>query len=299
VQEAYKRNGITRDPATHDRDSPTVVDVITALEAVIDDPGTFGYTTDAERDHVRRHAESLLIDLRPSFRSGGDLAHLSRPTEFDFDANVIYLDLHQEEGTRGRSQTSLMMQVLFKAVYERAKSTSKRVVFVVDEAHYLMHDSTSLSFLETAVRHSRHYDLSLQFITQTGGEFALTPEAKTIANLCSMTLIHRVDEEAVKLAEWFGLSEREVNWVRSAKAGNDDDGYSEALLGIDEEGWFPLRIRASSFEADVIDNGFEHSAAPRTETTGSGHRATNGQPLGTPQYDQAWNGDPDHSQSLE
>jgi hypothetical protein len=72
-----------------------------------------------------------------------------------------------------------------------------------------------------------------------------------------MTLIHRVDEEAAKLAEWFGLSDREVNWVRSAKAGNDEDGYSEALLGIDEEGWFPLRIRASRFEADVIDNGFE------------------------------------------
>jgi type IV secretory pathway VirB4 component len=137
-------------------------------------------------------------------------------------------------------------------VYERAKQTEKRVIFVIDEAHYLMNDATSLEFLETAVRHSRHYDLSLQFITQTGGEFALTPEARTIASLCSMTLIHRVDEEAAKLAEWFGLSEREVNWVRTAKAGNDEDRYSEALLGIDEEGWFPLRIRASGFEADAI-----------------------------------------------
>jgi type IV secretory pathway VirB4 component len=292
VQEAYERKGITRDPATHDRDSPTVVDVISVLEAIVADPGTFGYTTDAEQEHVRRHAESLLIDLRPSFRPDGDLAHLSRPTEFDFDANVIYLDLHQEEGTRGRSQTSLMMQVLFKAVYERAKSTSKRVVFVIDEAHYLMHDSTSLSFLETAVRHSRHYDLSLQFITQTGGEFALTPEAKTIANLCSMTLIHRVDEEAAKLAEWFGLSEREVSWVQSAKAGNDEDGYSEALLGIDEEGWFPLRIRASRFEADVIDNGFEASVDARDETSPHGRQATNGHPVDTAEHGHTSNGDP-------
>jgi hypothetical protein len=71
-----------------------------------------------------------------------------------------------------------------------------------------------------------------------------------------MTLIHRVNEEAPKLAEWFSLSDREVNWVRSAKAGNDEDGFSEALLGIDEEGWFPLRIRASGYEAKVIDQGF-------------------------------------------
>jgi hypothetical protein len=62
----------------------------------------------------------------------------------------------------------------------------------------------------------------------------------------------RVDEAAEELAEWFGLSDREVNWVRTATAGNDNDGYSEALLGIDEEGWFPLRVRASPYEAAVI-----------------------------------------------
>ena len=65
----------------------------------------------------------------------------------------------------------------------------------------------------------------------------------------------RVTEEASTLADWFDLSEREVNWIRTAKAGNDEDGYSEALLGIDEEGWFPLRVRASEYEAAVIDGG--------------------------------------------
>jgi hypothetical protein len=180
-----------------------------------------------------------------------------------------------------------MMQVLFNAVYERAKGTDKRVVFVIDEAHYLMNDATSLEFLETAVRHSRHYDLSLQFITQTGGEFALTPEARTIASLCSMTLIHRVQEDAEKLAEWFGLSEREVNWVQTAKAGNDEDGYSEALLGIDEEGWFPLRIRASGFEADVIADGLPDPVEPEPssshETSTETEHRTNGHVQTVPQ----------------
>ncbi|MES3516293.1 MAG: transfer complex protein, partial [Natronomonas sp.] len=255
VQEAYDRRGITRDPSTHDRESPTVRDVIAVLEDLLTDPGAFGYETDGEQERVSADAESLLTDLRPSFRDGGDLTNLAQQTEFDLDSKTIYLDLHQEEGTRGGSEMGLMMQVLFKTVYERAKGTDKRVIFVIDEAHYLMNDSSSLEFLETAVRHSRHYDLSLHFITQTGGEFALTPEAQTIANLCSLTLIHRVQEEAGKLAEWFGLSEREVNWVRTAKAGNDEDGYSEALLGIDEEGWFPLRVRASEFEAEMLGSG--------------------------------------------
>jgi len=255
IQDAYDRRGITRDPVTHSRESPTIRDVISVLEDLLTDPESFGYATEGEQERVKNDAQSLLTDLRPSFREGGDLANLAKPTEFDLDANVLYLDLHQDEGATGRSETSLVMQVLFNAVYERAKGTDERVVFVVDEAHYLMNDAASLSFLETAVRHSRHYDLSLHFITQTGGEFALTPEARTIANLCSITLIHRVQEEADKLAEWFGLSEREVNWVRTAQAGNDDDGYSEALLGIDGEGWFPLRVRASEFESEAIDSG--------------------------------------------
>nr|WP_254279299.1 transfer complex protein [Halomicroarcula marina] len=255
VQETYERAGITRDPGTHSKPSPTIRDLIGTLEELLASPMSFGYTTEGEQASVEADAQSLLKDLRPSFRQGGDLANLARPTEFDLDANVIYLDLHQEEGARGRTETSLMMQVLFNAVYERAKQTEKRVIFAIDEAHYLMGDAASLDFLETAVRHSRHYDLSLHFITQTGGEFALTPEARTIASLCSMTLIHRVNEEAEKLAEWFDLSEREVNWIRTAKAGNEEDGYSEALLGIDEEGWFPLRVRASEFEVAAIDGG--------------------------------------------
>ncbi|WP_136717351.1 VirB4 family type IV secretion system protein [Halorientalis salina] len=254
VQEAYERQGITRDPDTHHRTSPTIRDVIGVLEDLLDDPVSFGYPTDGEIAGVKDDAQSLLTDLRPSFRPDGDLANLAEPTEFDLDSKVLYLDLHQEEGARGRTETSLMMSVLFNAVYERAKQTDKRVIFVIDEAHYLMNDATSLEFLEMAVRHSRHYDLSLHFITQTGGEFTLTPEARTIANLCSMTVIHRVNEEAAKLAEWFGLSEREANWVRTAKAGNDEDGYSEALLGVDEEGWFPLRVRASGFEKDVLSS---------------------------------------------
>ncbi|WP_226023579.1 VirB4 family type IV secretion system protein [Halomicrobium salinisoli] len=254
VQETYDRQGITRDPSTHHRESPTIRDLIAVLEDMLDDPGAFGYTTAGEQQRVEDDVQTLLIDLRPSFRQGGDLSNLAQPTEFDLDGDVIYVDLHQEEGTRGRTETSLMMQVVFNAIYERAKQTDKRVVFAIDEAHYLMNDASSLEFLETAVRHSRHYNLSLQFITQTGGEFTLTPDAQTIANLCSMTLIHRVDEAADQLAEWFGLTGRAVNWVRTAKAGNDDDGYSEALLGVDEEGWFPLRIRASDYEVDVINS---------------------------------------------
>lgn len=201
---------------------------------------------------MKFHIQELLADLRPSFHYVGDLSNLAEPTAFELNADVIYLDLHQQEGAGGDTETELMMQILFNTVYERAKRTPKNVLFVIDEAYYLMSNSASLDFLETTVRNSRYYDLPLHFVTQTGGEFALTPEARTIANLCSMIMLHRVDEAADQLAEWFDLSEREVNWVRTAKAGDETAGYSEALLGVDEEGWYPVRIRASGAETQVI-----------------------------------------------
>jgi len=57
----------------------------------------------------------------------------------------------------------------------------------------------------------------------------------------------------LSLKEDSGLNEREVNWVRNAKADNEADGYSEALLGLDGDGWFPLRVRASEYEAEMVD----------------------------------------------
>lgn len=193
--------------------------------------------------YARAHRHRVWEGLQTDARAGLEDA--------EGTAGAVY----QQEGVRGTTETSLMMTVLFTIVYERAKTTDERVVFAIDEAHYLFRDETALAFLETAVRHSRHYDMSIQFITQTGGEFTLTPETQTIANLCSLRQLHFVDEADEKLADWFDLSERQIGWVRTAKAGDDEDGYSEALLGIDEEGWFPLRVRASPVEAELLDGG--------------------------------------------
>jgi hypothetical protein len=146
---------------------PTVTDVISVIESLLETSSTFGYATAGEQNSVQDDAQSFLKDLRPSFRADGDLANLARETEVDLDSRVVYLDLHQEEGAHGRGETSLMMQVLFSAVYERAKQTDKKVVFVIDETHYLILDTIPLSFLETPGRDSRHYDLSLHLNAQT------------------------------------------------------------------------------------------------------------------------------------
>jgi type IV secretory pathway VirB4 component len=275
VKQAHERRGITRDPETHGEESPTVEDVIEVLTDMAEDPEEHA-VSEAEEEHetIASNASDLLIGLEP-FTEGAEFAHLARETEIDIgESDVVYLDLQQQE-TRGG--TGLMMQLLFNAVYERAKEeTDKRVVFAIDEARYIMKDAANLGFLEQAVRHSRHYDLSIQFVTQTSGEFALSPEARTIANLCSLTLIHRVAEAGETLREWFDLNERELDWVQTAAAGDHETGYSEALLGIDEEGWFPLRVRASEIERSVIETGQIGDGTAGTHRTRPEHQPSTG-----------------------
>ena len=252
VQAAYQRQGIERDPATHDRPSPTVRTVIKVLEGLCDSPGQFGYELSDEQDAVRSTARDLLLDLRPSFEAGGDLEQLARETGFDLDSSVLYLDLLQTECGRSRAQASLLMHALFTAVFERAKSVDREVLFVIDESHYLLGESSTAEALETAVRHSRHHDLSLHFVTQTSGEFVGSAAARTIAELCSIVQIHRVSAAGKELAAWCGLNERELEWVKTAQAGDDEVGYSEALLCVDGVGNVPIRVRASPVEGEGV-----------------------------------------------
>ncbi|MFP4174676.1 MAG: hypothetical protein ACLFSW_02730, partial [Halobacteriales archaeon] len=213
--------------------------------------------SDEERRKIETNASELLIGMEP-FTEGGEFENLSTETEIDITGSkVVYLDLQQQE-TRGG--TGLMMQLLFNAVYERAKEeTDKRVIFAIDEARYIMKDSANLSFLEQAVRHSRHYDLSIQFITQTIDEFFAQDESEAIADNCSLKLLHRIEGMDDELADELDLTPRQKEYVATAMAGDEEAGYSEALLGVADEGWFPVHVRANDFEKRVVDYGVDDS----------------------------------------
>ncbi|TQR22246.1 hypothetical protein C9J85_08005 [Haloferax sp. wsp5] len=78
----------------------------------------------------------------------------------------------QTDSPRRQSQlagnTALTMQLLISLVYERAKETDKEVVFVIDEARYIMQDAASLAFLETVFRHHRHAELTFDASSCSG-----------------------------------------------------------------------------------------------------------------------------------
>ncbi|TKX86485.1 transferase [Halorubrum sp. SS5] len=251
IELAYRNAGITEDVTTHDRESPTLRDVIDVLEAVVDDPDAFTLRTAAEAEKLQADATWLIDQLRP-FGPDGQFAHLGRQSEVDFAAeDLIYLDLAQQEGRVG-GRTTLVMQLLISLVYERAKQTDKEVVFVIDEARYVLRDAANLTFLETIFRHHRHHDLSIQLVTQTVDEFFERAEAEMILDQCAIKQFHRLDGMDDHWAAEFGLNDAQKRFVQEAVPGNEALGYAEALVGVDGE-WRGIEVRALDAERQVIE----------------------------------------------
>ncbi len=264
VQKSYADKGITSDPETHGRESPTLNDVMENLEEMAQTPEKFTRSeAETEKEHISSYASDLLVGMQP-FSEGGEFENLTEETEISIgESRISYLDLQQQEGSGG---TGLMMQLLFNTVYERAKQTDNKMIFVIDEARYIMKDAASLDFLEQAVRHSRHYNLSIQFVTQTVDEFFAQDESEAIANNCSLIQLNRVagldDEVAMNK---LGLNRKQADYVRNALPGDKERGYSECLLGVEGE-WYPIHVKASASEARVVD--FDPEAMDRSDLPG-------------------------------
>ncbi|EMA07932.1 MULTISPECIES: VirB4 family type IV secretion system protein [Haloferax] len=269
LRQAYERHGITDDITTHGNPSPTIRDMLDVFEEMVDDPESFVVRSDAEAEKLSDDATWLIDQLRP-FEDAGRYANLGKESEFDIrDEKVIYLDLAQQEGSVD-SSTALTMQLLISLVYERAKETDKEVVFVIDEARYIMQDAASLAFLETVFRHHRHHDLSIRLVTQTVDEFFEHAESEAILDQCAVKQFHRLDGMDAEWADEFGLNHAQMRYVQDAVPGNEDAGFSEALVGVDGE-WRGIRVEAMPKEKEVID--FDPTEQRRASLPGAGGTA--------------------------
>ncbi|GGL40681.1 transferase [Halarchaeum grantii] len=265
LRSAYAQQGITDDIATHDNPSPTIRDMLDVFEEMVEDPEEFVVRSESEAEKIQADATWLLDQLRP-FEEEGRHANLGKASAFDIrDEKTIYLDLAQQEGSVD-SSTALTMQLLISLVYERAKETEKEVVFVIDEARYIMQDAASLAFLETVFRHHRHHDLSIRLVTQTVDEFFEHTEAEAILDQCAVKQFHRLDGMDEEWADEFGLNHAQMRYVQDAVPGNEDAGFSEALVGVDGE-WRGIQVEAMPKEKQVID--FDPTTQTRDELPGA------------------------------
>jgi hypothetical protein len=258
IKIAHRRKGITVDPSTHDNESPTLLDVRevfvdmaqSAADFVDDDIEDVGKAVEDREDTA---INILNNDLEP-FSEDGKYEHLTRQTEIDIaESGFLYLDLQQYENEQDSG--GLMMELLVSQVYEQAKVHTHPSMLAIDESHYMLRRSSSMESLKQASRHGRHYDLSLGFGTHSlkeffdesgdGDETQLTDNAEIIINNMAFMFFLYNDEMNEQWAGELGLNEREMKYVQEAKPGNEERGYSEALLKVDEKGCYPLHIEMS------------------------------------------------------
>jgi hypothetical protein len=271
VTTAYTDAGITKDPATHDRESPLVGDVDRILGNYANHAGK-ALGEDAA-DRTIEKWEDAAADLRiamQQFREGGRYAHLNQSTEIGLGrdygpdsegSRIVLLDIQQSEG---RGDMPLTMKLLFDAIYERAKSPG-RMLGVFDEVHHIMDNPGGLDWLERAIRYSRHFLLSLTLISQSAEEFfystnadgetSLNPQAKVIADNCPVKWLFRTTGLDEDTGEKLGLTPRQTRFVREeAQSGRRGRGYSTSLLAVNGLGTAPVRVEAiNEQEMDAVD----------------------------------------------
>lgn len=266
IKETYENAHITRDPKTHKNPSPTIKDLLKTLENIASHPED--YTTsssDIEREKREEYASQLQIDFEP-FKSGR-YENLAQQTDVSFQGNdAFYLDLHQKE----ESGIGLTMQVLMNLVYERAKQDpNEPTLFAIDEAHRLIKNSSSLDFLETAVRHSRHFNLSFHFATQEPKDFFASDQTKTIINNCSSMIFHRSDG-INEVSDNLNLNKKQVQHIeQELSEGSEETGYSEAVLWVDGKGFYPLQVVVTKPELETIKYGPDYETPDKQKIKSS------------------------------
>lgn len=274
VKKAYRDRGITSDPATHDNPSPTIKDVLENLQDIADNPDEYADSaSQVEVENWEHRAVNLMLHLEP-FREGNELDNLVGETDLEISSEKpTYIDLEAYEGS-SQGQQSLMMKLVFSMVYEQIKETDKRTIVAMDEAHKIIDDTEEADHWEERFRHSRHHDLSIHLISQRFEDFfqsesgqGANEAAKSMADLCTIQQIHRVNDVNRPLAkEGLGLTDDHIDYIESAVAGEDDTRqYTTALLKVADKGHYGLKVVATDTEKDLID--FDPSDLHAEDTT--------------------------------
>ena len=251
VRDAWEDAGITEDPATHDREDPTLRDVMDQLEARVENPEDYVARHESEAESIRESARWLLRQLGP-FEPGGRYNNLGRQSEIDLrGSDIVYLDLGQEEGNVSEKAT-LSMQLLISLVYQRAKQTDKKVVLAMDEFRYILQDAADLGFMETLFRHHRHHEISPWIMTQTVDEFFASESAQAILDMCTIKQFHKLEGMDEDWANEFRFGENVMRAIQEAQPGSEERGYSDAVVGIDDE-WRSVEVHIPDGEFDVIE----------------------------------------------
>jgi len=251
VLASYRKQGISHDVSTHDNPSPTLQDVIELASHAKQEPEQ--WTIGAQDPETIQHQAEKIGTLLSQFAEGEQYENLGKRPEEDIfgDNDVIYLDLSQQESSGG-SGTGVTGQLMFSTAYELCKQHSGPAIYIVDEARFLFREAESLDYLAQRVRHSRHYDTSIRFITQEMDDFFEFEQAEGIVHNSSFQVIHQ-SADVDGWGDHFDLKPQHRKFIKQAATGTQVD-YSQALVRFPEaDQWYPLTIELGDRMLSIAD----------------------------------------------
>ncbi len=214
---AYRRAGITEDPATHDRPAPVLRDLLTVLRESGEPHGL--------ADRLARYVDGSLGRVF----SERTTARLDRPF-------VVFNVRELEEELR-----PLAMYLIADHVWREVRARPRPRVLLIDEAWSLMRYREGARFLAQLARQARKRWLGLTTVTQDVEDFLHSPEGHTVLANSSVQLLLRQDSSTIGIvAETFGLSAGEREFLLSCRRG-------EALF-LAKGNHIALSVEASELE---------------------------------------------------
>ncbi len=195
VNETYIEKGIIlEDPSTYSKEPPTVSDLIKSFEK----QGADG----------KRIAVELL-----EYSKKGELGDLyDNPTTSDVDFNAPMIVFNIQRVPEAEKQASIYY--LSNFIWQKVLSDRKKKVLIIDEAHLLLKDESSASFIENLVRRGRKYNLGVICISQDVDDFLEHPQGSVIAKNADTALILSQKKQSIpNLVKAFDLSDIERDYI--------------------------------------------------------------------------------------
>jgi hypothetical protein len=262
LEETYEAAGIyPQDLDSHARESPTVKDFLDTLGDMLENPAEYTHTAHESEAAEKVKRVSQLLDYFSGFKEGGKYSHLVGKSETgltDEDVDMAYLDLQQFQG-QSDAERSSMLHLMLGQVSEKIKRAPGECIFMIDEAHFLLHNDDMASWLEKAAREWARYQACMWFISQHPAEFVSDEGSDAskdkITAQCSTVQLYRTPKVDLETLKKFGLNTKQAREVKDELVtGKSGRGYSECLMQFqDKQGWFPTYVEASPFEDLVIN----------------------------------------------
>ena len=197
---AYERVGITADARTHNRPAPVMAD----LHAVL--------TADADPA-----AAALAARLAP-FVTGSHRGLFDGPTTTQPHGHLVVFSLRDLPGELKAAGTLLALDATWRKVSDPADR--RRRLVTVDEAWLLMAERSGAECLFRMAKSARKHHAGLTVVTQDAADLLGSPLGQAVvANAATQILLRQAPQGIDVLADAFGLSAGERNFLLAARRG--------------------------------------------------------------------------------